>query len=155
MLSAQLGLMGMTILYSSGDYGVAGNGDLCLEANGTQAVGAPNFNPSFPGTCPYITSVGATQVVSGATVRNVAPLSLSLTGSHQCRLPRYTSQRVPVKRSSIPGVASQTFSQCRRIRRPRLRLTLLITHHLIHAPCTIHLELRADFLTFLPMGGWL
>jgi len=65
---AKLGLMGMTILYSSGDYGVAGNDDLCLYSNGTQAVGAPNFNPSFPGTCPYITSVGATQIVSGNTV---------------------------------------------------------------------------------------
>lgn len=65
---AKLGLMGMTILYSSGDDGVAGNGDLCLEANGTQAVGAPRFNPSFPGTCPYVTSVGATQVNPGSTV---------------------------------------------------------------------------------------
>lgn len=26
------------------------------------------FNPSFPGTCPYVTSVGATQVKPGATV---------------------------------------------------------------------------------------
>jgi tripeptidyl-peptidase-1 len=26
------------------------------------------FNPSFPGTCPYITSVGATQVKPGASV---------------------------------------------------------------------------------------
>lgn len=26
------------------------------------------FNPSFPGTCPYITAVGATQVKPNATV---------------------------------------------------------------------------------------
>lgn len=26
------------------------------------------FNPSFPGTCPYVTSVGATQIVPGASV---------------------------------------------------------------------------------------
>ncbi|KZT04003.1 subtilisin-like protein [Laetiporus sulphureus 93-53] len=65
---AKLGLIGMTILYSSGDYGVAGNGGLCLYPNGTQAVGAPDFNPSFPGTCPYITSVGATQANPNSTV---------------------------------------------------------------------------------------
>ena len=58
----------MTILYSSGDYGVAGNGGLCLYANGTQSVNASDFNPSFPGTCPYITSVGATQVNPNSTV---------------------------------------------------------------------------------------
>ena len=31
---AKLGLMGVTVLYSSGDHGVAGNGDYCLIANG-------------------------------------------------------------------------------------------------------------------------
>jgi len=31
---AKLGLMGVTVLYSSGDYGVAGNGDYCLNPNG-------------------------------------------------------------------------------------------------------------------------
>lgn len=65
---AKLGLMGITFLYSSGDYGVAGYGNVCLEPNGTQAVGAPIFNPTFPSTCPYVTSVGATQVNPGATV---------------------------------------------------------------------------------------
>lgn len=34
---AKLGLMGITILYSSGDDGVAGNGDLCLNPNGWYA----------------------------------------------------------------------------------------------------------------------
>ena len=31
---AKLGLMGVTVLYSSGDDGVAGNGNLCLNPNG-------------------------------------------------------------------------------------------------------------------------
>ncbi|KAB8304299.1 hypothetical protein EYC80_003711 [Monilinia laxa] len=56
----KLGLQGVTILYSSGDYGVAGNGGVCGANN--------SFNPSFPGTCPYITAVGATQVKPNATV---------------------------------------------------------------------------------------
>ncbi|KZT22937.1 subtilisin-like protein [Neolentinus lepideus HHB14362 ss-1] len=65
---AKLGLMGTTVLYSSGDNGVAGNSDLCLGPDGDQSYDAVGFNPSFPGTCPYITSVGATQVVSGHSV---------------------------------------------------------------------------------------
>lgn len=66
----KLGLQGVTILYSSGDFGVAGNSGQCIDS----ATGAYNngssgiFNPSFPGTCPYITSVGATQVLNGSTV---------------------------------------------------------------------------------------
>ena len=66
----KLGLAGTTFLYSSGDYGVAGNGGQCIDPttglynDGTSGI----FNPSFPGTCPYITSVGATQIKPGASV---------------------------------------------------------------------------------------
>jgi tripeptidyl-peptidase-1 len=67
----KLGLMGVTVVYSSGDYGVAGNGGQCIDSqtlafnNGTDGI----FNPSFPGTCPYVTSVGATQILNGSSVR--------------------------------------------------------------------------------------
>ena len=67
---AKLGMLGTTFLYSSGDYGVAGNGGQCIDPttgmynNGTSG----KFNPSFPGTCPYILSVGATQIKPGASV---------------------------------------------------------------------------------------
>ncbi|KAL6713742.1 hypothetical protein ACLMJK_008234 [Lecanora helva] len=69
----KLGMQGVTILYSSGDYGVAGNGGQCCTkakcAGGTlNNGGSGTFNPSFPGTCPYVTSVGATQIVPGASV---------------------------------------------------------------------------------------
>ncbi|KAH8081328.1 peptidase S8/S53 domain-containing protein [Cristinia sonorae] len=65
---AKLGLMGVTVLYSSGDNGVAGNGALCLNPDGSQTNDGKIFNPSFPGTCPFVTSVGATQVNPGAKV---------------------------------------------------------------------------------------
>ncbi|KAE9408682.1 subtilisin-like protein [Gymnopus androsaceus JB14] len=65
---AKLGLMGVTMLYSSGDYGVAGAGGVCLNADGTQTTNGTLFNPTFPGTCPYITSVGATQINPGSTI---------------------------------------------------------------------------------------
>jgi len=63
----KLGLAGTTFLYSSGDYGVAGNGGECCTkaqcAGGTYNSGSSGtFNPSFPATCPYVTAVGATQI---------------------------------------------------------------------------------------------
>lgn len=65
---AKLGLMGVTFLFSSGDWGVAGNGGYCLNTDGTQSPDGAVFNPSFPATCPYVTAVGATQVSPGQNV---------------------------------------------------------------------------------------
>ncbi|CAK5272853.1 unnamed protein product [Mycena citricolor] len=65
---AKLGMMGVTIVYSSGDGGVAGNGDICLNADGSQSYDGKMFNPSFPSTCPFVTAVGATQIARGKTV---------------------------------------------------------------------------------------
>ncbi|PPQ68887.1 hypothetical protein CVT25_009010 [Psilocybe cyanescens] len=57
---AKLGLMGVTVVFSSGDNGVAGS----------QTEEGLIFNPriGFPSSCPYVTSVGATQVNPGARV---------------------------------------------------------------------------------------
>ncbi|KAG6381961.1 peptidase S8/S53 domain-containing protein [Boletus reticuloceps] len=65
---AKLGLMGITILYSSGDYGVAGNYGRCLNSSHIPNADGYIFNPTFPGTCPYVTSIGATMVRRTATV---------------------------------------------------------------------------------------
>jgi len=85
---AKLGLLGTTVLYSSGDWGVAGGGGKCVGANGKRrhsqfpskcpiavqlligqrVENSGRFNPSFPATCPYVTAVGATQVNPGSTV---------------------------------------------------------------------------------------
>ncbi|KAF2813830.1 subtilisin-like protein [Mytilinidion resinicola] len=46
-----LGLRGISVLHSSGDEGV---GASCLSTDGSVA----QFNPIFPATCPYVTSVG-------------------------------------------------------------------------------------------------
>jgi tripeptidyl-peptidase-1 len=56
----KLGLQGVSIIYASGDSGVG-----CADTNGTQ------FAPFFPATCPYVTSVGATQVNQGAAITDV------------------------------------------------------------------------------------
>ncbi|KAJ7149241.1 subtilisin-like protein [Mycena crocata] len=64
----KLGLMGTSVFYSSGDDGVAGNSGVCLNAEHQPAENGTVFNPSFPSTCPFVTSVGATQILEGNTV---------------------------------------------------------------------------------------
>ena len=56
-LFMQLGARGVSVLFSSGD---SGPGDSCIRESDDK----PYFQPSFPGACPYITSVGATRGVS-------------------------------------------------------------------------------------------
>ena len=50
--------------YASGDYGVAGNNEECIDpTTKTLNNGAGGlFNPAFPASCPYVTVVGATQL---------------------------------------------------------------------------------------------
>ncbi|KAF7357282.1 Serine protease S53 [Mycena sanguinolenta] len=85
---AKLGMMGTSIFYSSGDNGVAGNGGVCLNSTRTvlsyaiefELTQPPTivqpvddgtvFNPSFPSTCPFVTSVGATQILAGNSVKD-------------------------------------------------------------------------------------
>ncbi|OSD00616.1 subtilisin-like protein [Trametes coccinea BRFM310] len=64
----KLSLTGVTFVYSSGDAGVGGRQDVCLDENGNQVTGGKIFSPTFPGGCPFVTSVGATQVVPGHKV---------------------------------------------------------------------------------------
>lgn len=64
----KLALQGHTVLFASGDYGVAG----FPEGNFTdgECIGSANniFSPAGPSTCPYITSVGATQIPTNGSV---------------------------------------------------------------------------------------
>jgi tripeptidyl-peptidase I len=50
-----MGLRGISVLESAGDTGV---GAPCQSNDGKKT---PQFTPQFPGTCPYVTSVGGTQ----------------------------------------------------------------------------------------------
>lgn len=53
---AQLGARGVTALFSSGDFGI-GTNDTCISNDGTKRR---KFQPEFPTSCPYVTSVGGT-----------------------------------------------------------------------------------------------
>jgi tripeptidyl-peptidase-1 len=61
----KLGLQGVSVFVSSGDSGVAGQ-----DASGaaTVCLGPDNkvFNPGFPATCPYLTTVGGTVLPPGS-----------------------------------------------------------------------------------------
>ena len=67
---AKLGLAGTTFVYCSSDHGVAGSLGQCLDpATGLANDGSTgSFAPSFPSTCPYVLSVGATQMRPDAAV---------------------------------------------------------------------------------------
>lgn len=54
---AQLGARGVSLLFASGDNGVGPTG-ACITNDGKNTTA---FLPSFPSTCPYITSVGGTK----------------------------------------------------------------------------------------------
>ena len=49
-----------------------------MNDGGGLLAGQPDFTPHVGNTCPYVTSVGATQVKSGVPVRLSRPLSLPL-----------------------------------------------------------------------------
>jgi tripeptidyl-peptidase-1 len=70
----KLGLQGVSILYSSGDFGASGNGGQCCVNPGCAGGAVQNgalggaFNPTFAASCPYVTAVGATLVNPGSSV---------------------------------------------------------------------------------------
>ncbi|CRG91570.1 hypothetical protein PISL3812_08620 [Talaromyces islandicus] len=69
----KLGLQGVSVVVASGDSGVAG-ADGCL---GDGSI----FNPDFPAGCPYITTVGATYLPTGASSKSDAEVAVSRFGS--------------------------------------------------------------------------
>lgn len=54
---AQLGARGVTLLFSSGDQGVGEEG-FCVSNDGKNTT---KFLPSFPASCPFVTTVGGTR----------------------------------------------------------------------------------------------
>ncbi|GAM89979.1 hypothetical protein ANO11243_080190 [Dothideomycetidae sp. 11243] len=106
---AQLGARGVTLFFASGDDGVGTNGS-CISNNGTNA---PTFLPEFPSTCPYITSVGATQ---GFTPEVVAfdPRNGFASGggfSNYFKRPRYQDRVVPGYVASLNGEFAPYYNQ--------------------------------------------
>lgn len=60
----KLGMQGISIFVASGDSGVGGR----PSGNDNGCINQTIFQPDFPATCPYITTVGATTLPTGANV---------------------------------------------------------------------------------------
>ncbi|KAI0433440.1 peptidase S8/S53 domain-containing protein [Xylaria sp. FL1042] len=59
----KLGLMGTTVVVSVSDHGTAsGSGSFCID-DGTGNATSGRFSPTFPSSCPWVTSVGGTQML--------------------------------------------------------------------------------------------
>ena len=59
----KLGLMGTTTVVSVSDHGTAsGSGAFCIDDRTGNATGG-KFSPTFPSSCPWVTSVGGTQML--------------------------------------------------------------------------------------------
>lgn len=67
---AKLALQGVSVIYASGDSGVAnrynaGYPDTCLDSKDKYVdPNGKRFSPSFPANCPYITAVGGTTLLT-------------------------------------------------------------------------------------------
>ncbi|KAH9064391.1 subtilisin-like protein [Lactarius vividus] len=88
-LFAKLGALGVSVLFSPGDWGV-GDGGNCLVRESSGDVGV-RFIPQFPASCPWVTSVG------GTTSRD-PEIAASLSGggfSNYFPRPPYQAEAVP------------------------------------------------------------
>ncbi|KAH9061845.1 subtilisin-like protein [Lactarius deliciosus] len=86
-LFAELGLLGVSVIFSSGDSGV-GVGNCLFKVDGHISV---HFIPKFPATCPYLTSVGG-------TTNDSPEVAASLSGggfSNYFERPPYQANAVP------------------------------------------------------------
>jgi len=76
----KLGLQGISIVFASGDSGVAGpEGD--DSANGCLGTKGTVFSPTFPNTCPYVTNAGSTTLPPGANVNTDSEIATTRFGS--------------------------------------------------------------------------
>lgn len=58
----KLGLMGTTVVVSISDHGTTSGGAHCIDDRSGNATDG-KFSPLFPATCPWVTSVGGTQML--------------------------------------------------------------------------------------------
>jgi len=100
-LFAQLGARGSSILFSSGDDGV-GSGS-CVTNNGSNTV---VFQPNFPASCPFVTTVGATGGISPEFASGFSSGGFS----NYFGQPRYQSTAVAAYLEAIGDANSNLFN---------------------------------------------
>lgn len=92
----KLGMQGVSVVFASGDGGVGdrvsndGNADGCLGHQGQI------FSPDYPATCPYVTAVGATTVITAPQDQEQAATQFASGGgfSNIYGIPHYQNKSV-------------------------------------------------------------
>jgi tripeptidyl-peptidase I len=103
----KLGLLGTTILFSSGDSGVGGK-------NGT-------FQTSAPAACPYVTAVGSTEIPSGGSVKDAEHATTAFASgggfSNQWALPKYQEKAMEYYyKNYAPEYTSKQYNNTQKVR---------------------------------------
>ncbi|KJA29771.1 hypothetical protein HYPSUDRAFT_126627 [Hypholoma sublateritium FD-334 SS-4] len=109
---AQLGVRGVSVIFSSGDYGVGdGNSDPATqECITNDGLNNTRFIPAFPASCPYVTSVGGTEHIP-----EVAVSRFYSGGGFSSYFPRPPYQEIAVGGflSTLPkGLYEGLFNRC-------------------------------------------
>lgn len=120
----KLALRGITMVFSSGDGGVAGTSGTCRDpATGDPTDGSFGaFAPTFPSSCPWVTSVGATQILNGSSVQEPesACEDVILSGggfSNLFAIPPYQKEAVASYFANFPPPFNGSqFNNTRRVR---------------------------------------
>lgn len=73
----KLGMQGISVFVASGDSGVGGQ----ASGNDNGCINQTIFQPDFPSTCPYITTVGATTLPAGGDVNKDQETATTRFGS--------------------------------------------------------------------------
>ncbi|KAI3325007.1 tripeptidyl peptidase [Xylariaceae sp. AK1471] len=95
---AQLGLRGVSILVASGDFGVGNDSGHCYRERSGDGKQMAGFMPSFPASCPYVTTVGATRFLEPEIVAFDARTGFSTGGGFSDLFPQPEYQRAAVNR---------------------------------------------------------
>ncbi|KAJ7781678.1 family S53 protease [Mycena olivaceomarginata] len=100
---AQLGALGTSILFASGDGGVAGNEFECTT-----------FVPTAPSTCPWVTSIGSSQtILENFTKNNFSEIGAAFSSggfSNYFEVPAYQKGDVDAYISSLGDTYSGLFN---------------------------------------------
>ncbi|KAJ7477364.1 subtilisin-like protein [Mycena latifolia] len=100
---AQLGALGTSILFASGDGGVGGNEFECTT-----------FVPTAPSTCPWVTSVGASQtILENFTKNNFSEIGAAFSSggfSNYFEAPAYQKGAVYAYVANLDGIYSGLFN---------------------------------------------
>jgi subtilase family serine protease len=128
----KLGLQGVTVIYASGDSGVSAAGGICIfdpTANITTVNENPGaFSPGFPASCPYVTAVGATQVMLTHQQFKISP---PLIESYRSTMTKLRLQLQFQRKDFTLEVASVIIGLRQAIKNRHLQTTLQILHLLI------------------------